>query len=177
MPKLLLRIPAPPQFVPMIYPNSRVRSRAVLPGDVSCNFRSLALPSRAAVATPSFSASIFTGRPPRRPRLAAAARSACTRSWISDRSNWAICETPHNSHYAARLDVGDRGQPMRQQAAKPVQLPDHQSVACPEKRKNLGRSGIDQTLTCPAIGRGLVVLEARFTNIEISSPVSYQLNP
>ena len=48
------------------------------------------VPASSAVTTAAiFSASIATGRPPRRPRRRAAARPARTRSWIRDRSNCA----------------------------------------------------------------------------------------
>jgi len=46
-------------------------------------------PSSAVTTAAIFSASIATGRPPRRPRRRAAARPARTRSWVRDRSNCA----------------------------------------------------------------------------------------
>ena len=49
----------------------------------------VAPPSSAATTAAIFSASIATGRPPRRPRRRAAARPARTRSWVNDRSNCA----------------------------------------------------------------------------------------
>ena len=49
----------------------------------------VAPPSSAAMTAAIFSASIATGRPPRRPRRRAAARPALTRSRVSDRSNCA----------------------------------------------------------------------------------------
>ena len=55
-------------------------------------------PSSAAITAPSFSALTATGRPPRRPRRRGAASPACTRSWISARSNCASAPKMWNSN-------------------------------------------------------------------------------
>ena len=49
-----------------------------------------------------------------------------------------------------RLEIRDRGQQVRQRAAEPVELPDHQAVAGPEKRQGLGQPGAVATAAaCP----------------------------
>ena len=110
---------------------------------------------RAIVTAASFSAPMATGRPPRRPRRAAAASPACTRSWTRGRSSCASTPKTWNRNPpcgvvvvhllgqradrdAPGLERRHRGEQVRQQAAQPVQLPDHQAIAGLDGGQGLG---------------------------------------
>ncbi len=47
------------------------------------------------------------------------------------------------------LEVGHRGQQVRQRSAEPVQLPDHQAVARPDESERIGQAG---TIAATAAG-------------------------
>ena len=66
------------------------------------------LPSSAVTTAAIVSASIATGRPPRRPRRRAAARPALTRSWINERSNCASAPKTWNRNSPCGVVVSIR---------------------------------------------------------------------
>jgi hypothetical protein len=118
----------------------------------------VAPPSSATTTAASFSPSIATGRPPRRPRRRAAARPARTRSWIRDRSNCARAPKTWNRNSPCGVvvsicSVSDRNATSRswravycreqvgKRSAETVKLPYHKAVVRSEERQSLCQAG------------------------------------